>query len=487
MAIAAILVLPVAALLGGWLDRLPIRRGKAGAPGARSPRARSRTRCGTYGAAGQGRRRAAGGAGHAGGPLALRQPGRRDVHRRHARRDEARRLRAAIPTAKADARLSLYVTEDTIFLYRAALKELPAGTELNVVVGRESYRVLRRAEGTAERFFAEVRPSLVVEMADRRLFEEAVWQLARPLDKAKRARAGAGARRAVDAVCLAAPRSRHQARADRRDRSREPAAAMGSVRGQTLLITGRVEGELLYVSPRAGRSAACSCKDLFKAAEDADVNLVVLQATSTPRQPGGRNWLWQKVEVQGLDEALAARAPGRFPQRAGRRQQRRLLVVALPSATGAPCSTSAGDADLPGAAVEQGRSAMSSPTSSPTSPAGSSTTAVQANLRSAERQQELDQRIVPGIPSDLQLGYLALIVLGLIGVPVSRAWWQRLWPPELQAEYAGRAGYWAALRGARRWRYALVFLPLTASLPRPTAWSARSAMRQPRRSAGGAG
>ena len=52
------------------------------------------------------------------------------------------------------------------------------------------------------------------------------------------------------------------------------------------------------------------------------------------------------------------------------------------------------------------------------------TTAVQANLRSAERQQELDRRIMPGIPSSLQAVYLALMVLGLFGVPLSRLWWQ---------------------------------------------------------------
>ena len=60
--------------------------------------------------------------------------------------DELKRVASVLlPDAKADAKLALYVTEDTIFLNRAALKDLPAGTELYVVVGRESYRILRRA------------------------------------------------------------------------------------------------------------------------------------------------------------------------------------------------------------------------------------------------------------------------------------------------------------------------------------------------------
>jgi hypothetical protein len=72
------------------------------------------------------------------------------------------------------------------------------------------------------------------------------------------------------------------------------------------------------------------------------------------------------------------------------------------------------------------------------------TTGLQADMRSAERQTELDQRLIPGIPSDFQVGYLVLVVLGLFGVPVSRAWWRRIWPPETASEYAGRAGYLAA-------------------------------------------
>ena len=91
---------------------------------------------------------------------------------------------------------------------------------------------------------------------------------------------------------------------------------------------------------------------------------------------------------------------------------------------------------------------------------------MQANLRSAERQQELDRRIMPGIPSSLQVVYLALIVLGLFGVPLSRTWWQRIWPPEVAAEYAGRIGYWAACT-VRALAYALVFLPLTAVVAAP--------------------
>jgi hypothetical protein len=88
-------------------------------------------------------------------------------------------------------------------------------------------------------------------------------------------------------------------------------------------------------------------------------------------------------------------------------------------------------------------------------------TAVQANMRSAARERELRQRLLPGISSGVQIGYFALLIAGLVGVPVSRVWWRGIWPPEMRAEYAGRAGYLAA-RATRALAFCLVFVPLTA-------------------------
>ena len=209
-----------------------------------------------------------------------------------------------VPDAKAEARLTLYLTQDTVFARRAALKDLPKGTELTIRVGEESYRILRRSEGAGERLFAEIRANLVVELADQQQFAEAAWQLARPLNKA-----------GIRILALepgSAPRLPSSPRLDPVSKkalidSIDPAslaAALGAVRGQTVLVTGRIDGELLHFKSRAAPTAACIVRDLFSAAEQADVNLIVLHASSTPRQPGGRNWLWQKVEVKGLEEAL---------------------------------------------------------------------------------------------------------------------------------------------------------------------------------------
>ena len=336
-----------------------------------------------------------------------------------------------LPEAKADAKLSLYVTQDTLFQNRGALKDLPKATDLFLVIGDESYRILKRAEGAGERLFAEVRPSLFLELAERARFEEALWQLMRPLDRAK-----------VRVLAL------------------EPGGPSTITSTPRIdAATGRVDGQLLYVKPSSGPERSLLVRDLLQAAEDADVNLVVLQSASTPRQPGGRNWFWQKVDVKGLDDALQRPRVADFLNAlAG--SGRRFTVTASPSG-GLRTSLEAYAApDLPGGPMIKPMGDIFSELVADV--AGHVVTnTVQANLRNAERQQELDQRIVPGIPSDVQFAYLGLLLLSLMGLPVVRAWWRRIWPPEQGAEYTSRSGYWAArlIRGAV---FLFVFLPIAA-------------------------
>ena len=282
-----------------------------------------------------------------------------------------------------------------------------------------------------------------MELADRKAFEETVWQLARPLDKVN-----------VRVLALepgGPPRLASTPRTDPATKRTmvdviDPAslpAALGTVRGQTVLVTGRVDGRLLYVQPSSGPERSVLLPDLVKAAEEADVNLIVLRTASTPRQPGGRNWLWQKVEVRGLEQAMQRPSVADFLN-ALTGSNRRMTVSATPSGRRTMIDIEPA-ADFPGALQSPAGDLFSGIVSDVTGRV--ITTGLQASVRSSERQTELDQRLIPGIPSDLQAGYLVLVILGLFGVPISRAWWRRLWPPEAATEYAGRAGY---LGGPRR-------------------------------------
>jgi hypothetical protein len=402
--------------------------------------------------------------------------------------DEMRRAPSVLYPDKAGARLALYVTEDSIFQYRAALKVLPANAELFVVAGSESYRVLRRSDGTAERLFAEVRPNLVVELTELGAFRETAWQLARPLDKA-----------AVRVLALepggpsllsASPRidpGTRRALIDAIDPERLP-GALGTVRGQALLVTGRVEGDLLHFQPSSGRERSLMLGELFRAAEAADVNLIVLHAASTPRQPGGRNWLWLTVQVDGLDEALQRARLADFLNALGGANRRLVAAATLAGPRTMLGLTPAGD--VPGGTIRPVTDFFSGIAADISGKVV--TTAVHASLRSAERQQELDRRLVPGIPWALQAAYFVLLGVGLLGVPLSRVWWERVWPQELASDYAGRMGYLAAA-AVRALAYALIFVPATAvvagpwnifgqvadALKRPVRWMRRLAGRKP--------
>ncbi|HEU0159008.1 MAG TPA: hypothetical protein VFR00_06835 [Hyphomicrobiaceae bacterium] len=369
-----------------------------------------------------------------------------------------------VPDARAEARLTLYLTEDTVFTRRATLKDLPRGSELNLCAGDESYRLVRRSEASSDRLFAEIRPNLVVELTAAKDFAEAAWQLARPLDKASirvlALEAGSATRLA------SSPRIDPVSKKALIDSIDPPslAAALGAVRGQTMLVAGRVEGELLYFKGASGPERSLLVRDLYGAAEQADVNLIVLHASSTPRQPGGRNWLWQKVEVKGLEEALQRARVADFYNALATPTSRYLVTAKALSAQRTLLQVTP-IADLP-------RVVASRPLSDILGDAAASLTGrvimagVEANIRSAAQQKDVDWRLLPGVPATLQLGYLGLLLLGLLGAPVARTWWGEVWPREDPAEYADRRGYWAA-RLVRDCLFVLLFLPLTAAFSGP--------------------
>jgi hypothetical protein len=201
--------------------------------------------------------------------------------------------------------------------------------------------------------------------------------------------------------------------------------------------------------------------DLAAVAAANDVNVLVLSA-ATPRQPGARNWLWLPVSVGRLDEAVARSNLADFldvmttsdtlllvslVRSGGRRVE--VQVTPLKTST----STLSGLGDALGEIVSEaaGRLVVSGLT---------------ADLRSHDRQVELDARILPGIPSLIQLAYLASLALGFLGWGPACRWWARLWPVEQRQGYAGLAGY-AAAGATRLIVFLLAFVPLVAPFSVP--------------------
>jgi hypothetical protein len=368
-------------------------------------------------------------------------------------------LKRAVPTllpdAASDAKLSIYLTEDTVFDERALLKDLPEGAALYLIAGRDSYPVVRRLRGGNAELYAAVRPNLAVALDDRGLFEEGIARLERPLSRS-RIRTLA-LEPGAPTTLSSSPHLDPDAKAALVD-AIDPGALAGalrSVRGQTVLITGRVDGNLLFFRPASGPEQSLKIVDVIEVAADTDVNLLILHA-SAPRQPGGRNWLWQRIAVDGLDDALKRATLADFLDALGasrgelsasiaREGSGRVVIRAVPAGAEAePITGIVGDW-------------LSTATSSITG--NVVTSAVEVHARDEERQSELDRRIIPFIPSDYQIAYIIGLIAGVMGWPVAKAWWERIWPSESRGEYSGAAGYRAA-QAARALAFVLLFLPV---------------------------
>jgi hypothetical protein len=367
--------------------------------------------------------------------------------------DELARVGSVLaPETATGDKLALYLSEDAVFAQRALLKDLPPDAELHIVAGNDGFRLRRGADGTPGSLSAEVRPNITVALNDRKLFDETVFQLGRPLNRSNiRVLAlEPGGPQRLSSVPRFDPATK-AALVDQID----PASlgeALRKLSGQTVLVTGRVEGDTLaFVAATGGAEQKVFLRKISAAAEASDVNLVVVQA-SGPRQPGGRNWLWQKIGVAGLDEAMKRATFADFLSALG--------------GTGSELAVTAAEAG-------QGRIVMRAvPATESTIPLSSTVTdwmgelsgqlvvkAVEVQARDMEREKELDARIVPGIPSTVQFVILGSFVLGLLTWGVPRRWWSRVWPPETRDNYAGSAGYVAAWL-ARELAFFAVFLPL---------------------------
>lgn len=367
------------------------------------------------------------------------------------------------PEAAADAAPVIVLTENVAFRHPGFLKDLPKPAVLRIAVGGESYPLIRRTVAASERLYAEVKPKVIVELSDRRMFDEALFQLARPLERS-RVRVLAlepGGPHILSPLPKLDPSSRRPL-PDRVDPDKL-GSALSSLSGQTVVITGRIEAGALHYRLPSGSEQRIVLQDVLDAAERSEVGLIVLQS-SAPRQPGTRNWLWLRVDVDGLDKALERSRVSDFLDALTSGQGR--LVIEARERSGARTSLRAIPVNDEGSSLS-GLGGLWTDVASEV--AGRVlTSAIEADLSSADRQRELDMRIIPGIPSSIQLGYIGLMLAGLIGVGVALSWWTKIWPPEQRSAYAGMAGYYAAWL-LRVLVFAFLFMPAVAVVSAPLA------------------
>jgi hypothetical protein len=374
--------------------------------------------------------------------------------------DEMTRVvKSLAPDAPPESRLAIYLSEETVFRESGHIRALPEGSELYVVTGDDAYRLTWRAGQSGDEFLAEVKPNLVAGVTERRMFDEAVYHLGRPLNRSDIRVLGfePGGPKTLSAVPNF-DRVTKTALVDTIDPS-AAAHSLAKLRGQTALLSGRVEGDLLHFNPSSGASGSVRISDLSRAAEASDVNLVILQTTGA-HQPGWRNWLWQKVEVAGLEEGLQRATFGDFLSAVGAGRGE-LVVRAQPSTPGRIMLSAMPSGNSAAPLTDQVGSWLSEITNRALGQVVSE--GAQIYARDKERESELERRFVPGIPSWIQYIYIAGVILGLLGFGHSAYWWSTVWPQEQRSEYAGAMGFNLA-RTVRQGAFLFLFLPV-AGIP----------------------
>jgi hypothetical protein len=353
------------------------------------------------------------------------------------------------------------LSAETIFRHNAQLKTLPADAELKVLFDGQVRGVVRRMVAGSERYYLDAGGGVHVPVTTRGPVHEALWQLARPIDLAgiRVLALEPGAKRLLKSSRAAGPDSGRLA-SESVDPERLPHMMSAVARG-TIVITGRIVGSALHYHPSSGPERTLMLDTLRKAAAASDVNLLVVHSASA-RQPGTRNWLWQRVDLTRLAppakpaladlvRRLTDGIPVEVEVQAVQPRRVTLAFSGLAGGGGRGWTAPVGDAwrdiatEVTGTIVANG---------------------LQLHLRPREYQKELDDRIIPGIPSDIQFGYLAFLLLGVIGINVAQGWWQRIWPLEEPGDYPRRVGYWAA-RFVRGTIYILLFLPLVSPISAP--------------------
>jgi hypothetical protein len=361
--------------------------------------------------------------------------------------DEIRRI-IPLLTGGFAGKPGMILADDVLLQHAERVKLLPPLSDLSVLVRNDVYPLARRSD----RLLAEVRPAVLVPAVDRKAFGLTLDQLARPLARAD-----------VRILALTIDGPETLPRRPPTDGDGKPAidaidpyklpAALSALSGQTAVVVGRQDGALLSFRLPSGGERTVLVDDLVGAAARHDVNLVILHATAA-RQPGTRNWLWQRIEVSGLEQARERPTFADFLDAlAGGDRAAPLEVTAVEQTNGRVRLTVARSPGAGGGVGDYLAELAPEITGRVVS------VRADAYVMSTARKDELARRLVPGIPADLQLLYVAGLVAGLLGAAVAWRWWTRLWPPEQPTDYASSVGYQLA-RGARLALFLLLFLPL---------------------------
>ena len=368
---------------------------------------------------------------------------------------------AALNPENGFAGVRLVLSRDSLFAGPAVLKELPATSALYIAADGVILEARRTPRNTLA---VMLRPGVSVEAGDKESFLETLAQLRRPLDAARMRILAAVP--GAPASLPASPKfdaAQGGAAIDTVDPDHLP-DALASIPRQTAILTARLDGANLAVLPPSGPERTISLSALNAAALSADIDLLILHA-DPPRQPGGRNWLWQRIQVSGLEHATKRGTLADFlDQLAGGTSVFAITVTADSDArtrlTARPIPPSMTTTEGVTGWIKQAAGTVTNAVTGQVTGAVQPA-AIHASLVSTARRNELSHRLIPALPTSATTLYVLAAILGLFALPVAQRWWLKLWPRESRADYTSARGHTLA-RAFRALAFLTIFLPLAA-------------------------
>jgi hypothetical protein len=340
-------------------------------------------------------------------------------------------------------RVELYVQDEQLFSHRAKLTALPDNLALRVVHRRKKTYPLNKTDSTLQ---VEARPHVLIETTTLRDLDEILFRLERDLN-----RASLRLLKIVPGTSDNLPSLPDRVVA----RAPEPQAvdpgrfgeSLRALRGQTAVLTGRIEnGQLLTQTRPGGNTTRLPLAEIRAAARDADVNLIVLDAV-TPLQPGSRGVLGKR-RSKTLDAAFQTRTGGDF--------------IAALARHDAPISLRATNNGSRHVAI---RTVKRSPDVEINARNASDRElllhGIQFLTRTREFEEEHDSRVVWWLPSYVPVILFFNLMAGVLAWAVAyRQWWERIWPAPVSRSWLQRN----AVTSARLFAFFVLFLPLFGSL-----------------------
>lgn len=350
-------------------------------------------------------------------------------------------------TARSNKPTQIFVPDTELYRHSKLFAWLPSHVELRLIHrNKQHYRVTNSNDTGAAQWNIQVREHVQINLPSPEMLDEMLFRLERTINN--------------NAIRLLRLQPEHEESLPTLARSsgyKMPAVdainpaqlnqQLRSIRGQTAIISGRIESGVLIADAGKAGISHTPLKKLREAATRAGVNLIIMDTTS-PVQAGTKGLFGKQAHFPDLQQALQrntyadfldALAPAQSPiiltaQREGTR------YIALSSSPRKTPQQS--DAllltEVPSLVLH----------------------AIHIVARDQAETEEHDRRIVSWIPSWVLITLLGNAVLGIMSWSTAWShWWRKIWKPALRETHSN-ALTWYLMRSIRILVFFVLFLPV---------------------------